>query len=211
MARASTPPRGTMRRALTLPTPSSTVLYVCDVQERFRPLIWRFPALVASVRTLCRAAALLDVRTVVTEQNPARLGATVAEVAGALPPAARVFSKMKFSMVTEEVARHAAQPEHAILCGIEAHVCVQQTALELLRAGTQVHLVVDAVSSQRQGDRAVALANLVAAGAAVTTTEAVVFQLLGDAAHPRFKDVQRVVIEHNDAARALAPNLDCLA
>jgi nicotinamidase-related amidase len=201
-----------MRRVLTLPTPATTHLLVCDVQERFRPLIWRFPAVLSGARTLCRVAALLGLPATATEQNPARLGATVGEVAGALGGDAAVLPKMTFSMLTPAVRARVGGTQHAILCGIEAHVCVQQTALALLQEGVQVHLVVDALSSQRAGDRAVALANLVAAGAAVTTTEAIVFQLLADAAHPRFKEVQRVVMEHNEAVRALGGDgLDVLA
>ena len=122
----------------------------------------------------------------------------MAELEG-LPPAQ---PKMKFSMLTEKdlgevVGRGRESGAHVILCGIEAHVCVQQTALELLQRDVQVHIVVDGVSSQRRGDRAVALANLVAAGAAVTTTEAIIFQLLNTASHPKFKDVQKIVMEHN--------------
>lgn len=209
-----------MRRVLTLPSASNTCLLVCDVQERFRPLIWRFPALVNGARTLCRAAAALGLPTALTEQNPARLGATVPEVRAACAADANVLPKMLFSMVTPEMRDgplRMASPDgggalvqHAILCGIEAHVCVQQTALDLLRLGVQVHLVVDAISSQRQGDRAVALANLTAAGAALTTTEAIVFQLLADASHPRFKEVQRIVMEHNAEAKALE-GLDVMA
>jgi hypothetical protein len=208
-----------MRRVLSLPTAATSHLLVCDVQERFRPLIWRFPGVVAGARTLCRVASLLALPATVTEQNPARLGATVGEVSAALGPHSAVLPKMLFSMLTPEVqarlggggAQQQPPLQHAILCGIEAHVCVQQTALDLLRQGVQVHLVVDAISSQRAGDRAVALANLVAAGAAVTTTEAIVFQLLADASHPRFKEVQRVIMEHNEAAKGLGgETLDAL-
>jgi hypothetical protein len=208
-----------MRRVLTLPTAATSHLLVCDVQERFRALVWRFPSVLAGARTLCRVAGLLGLPTTVTEQNPARLGATAGEVTAALGAGAAVLPKMSFSMLTPEVQARLGgsggggggqRPEHVILCGIEAHVCVQQTALALLQQGVQVHLVVDAVSSQRAGDRAVALANLLAAGAAVTTTEAIVFQLLADASHPRFKEVQRVVMEHNEAAKALE-SLDMLA
>ena len=195
-------------RNLARPTPSNTVLLLCDIQEKFRPLIWKFPAVVASAQALQRACASLGVRSVTTEQNPARLGGTVAELRALLPADAPVFGKTKFSMLTAEVDAAlaggeggGARVEHAVLCGIESHVCVAQTALELLQRRVQVHVVVDGVSSQRRGDRAVALASLAAAGAALTTTEAVIFQLLGDAAHPSFKEVQRGVIEHLKAVR----------
>ncbi len=188
------------RVTLALPTPSNTVLLLCDIQERFRPLIWKFPAVVASAQALHRACASLGVRSIATEQNPSRLGGTVAELRSQLPASVPVLGKTKFSMLTAEVdaalAAGGAPVEHAVLCGIESHVCVAQTALELLQRRVQVHVVVDGVSSQRRGDRAVALASLAAAGAALTTTEAIIFQLLGDAAHPSFKEVQKGVIEH---------------
>ena len=198
-------------RNLARPTPSNTVLLLCDIQEKFRPLIWKFPAVVASAQALQRACASLGVRSVTTEQNPARLGGTVAELQALLPADAPVFGKTRFSMLTAEVdaalaaggggGGGGAPLEHAVLCGIESHVCVAQTALELLQRRVQVHVVVDGVSSQRRGDRAVALASLAAAGAALTTTEAIIFQLLGDAAHPSFKEVQRGVMEHLKAVR----------
>ena len=170
-----------------------TVLLVCDVQERFRALVHRFPAVVRSARALLAGAAALDVPVLVTEQNPARLGATVAELDVSR---ARTFAKTRFSMLTPEVA--AALPAgatHALLVGIEAHVCVAQTARDLLARGLAVSVVADGVSSQRAGDRALTLAALARDGARLTTTEAALFDLLEDAAHPRFKDVQRAAIE----------------
>jgi nicotinamidase-related amidase len=197
------------------PRASNTILLVCDIQERFRPLIWRFPTVVHGACTLVRVCGALSVPVLATEQNPARLGATVSELASGLNAAgAQVSPKTRFSMVTPEVrarlGRQGAPFEHVILCGIEGHVCVQQTALELLQEKFRVHLVVDAISSQRPGDRAVALANLVAAGASVTTTEAIAFQLLQDAAHPQFKQVQLAIKEHNEGAKGLE-GLDLLA
>ena len=190
-------------RSLARPTPANTLLLVCDVQEKFRPLIWKFPAVVASASALVRAAAQLQVPCVVTEQNPSRLGGTVPELHALLPAGVPVLPKTQFSMCTAEVdaALAAAGAEHAVLCGIEAHVCVLQTALALQARRVQVHVVVDGVSSQRRGDRAVALAGLAAAGVSLTTTEAIIFQLLGDAAHPAFKPVQKGVIEHLRGAR----------
>ncbi len=192
------------RRAL--PTPSTTMLFVCDVQERFRPLVWRFPAVVKSARALAAGARALGVPLLTTEQNPARLGGTVAELAPLLAGGTLV-AKTRFSMLVPEAeaALAAAAPAHVVLCGIEAHVCVAQTAAALLARDIVVHVVVDGISSQRAGDRAVALSALAAAGARLTTTEAILFALLGDAAHPAFKDVQKIVMAH---AREVAETPD---
>ncbi len=180
---------------MSLSRAASSILLVCDVQERFRPLIHRFPAVVRSARALLRGAAALGVPVIATEQNPSRLGATVDELAADLRGArARVHAKLRFSMLAEGVEL-GASTAHAFLCGIEAHVCVAQTASDLLARGIAVSIVVDGVSSQRRGDRAVALQSLAAAGARLTTTEAALFWLLEDASHARFKDVQRVAID----------------
>lgn len=136
------------------------------------------------------------------------MGKTVPELQSLLksaanPGGAPTFPKLKFSMLTPEVREciAAARPDATdyVLCGIEAHVCVQQTALELLEAGARVHVVVDGVSSQRKGDRNVALRLLELAGAQLTTTESIVFSLLGSAEHPAFKAVQRIIVDHNRA------------
>lgn len=184
------------RRAVALTgCASRSVLLVCDIQERFRPLIYNFSSLVVSSRTLLEGCALLGVPAVCTEQNPAKLGSTVAELAPLLSRAA--LPKTRFSMCSDEVlALFPPGTEHALICGIEAHVCVAQTCHDLLARGIHVHVVVDAVSSQAPGDRAVALAGLQAAGAALTTTEAALFALLGDAQHAAFKGVQKVAIAH---------------
>ena len=187
------------------------MLLVCDIQEKFRPLIWRFPTVLKSARALLAGARALDVPILTTEQNPARLGATVSELQPLIDPS-RTFGKTSFSMLTTEVA--AAMPphaRHAVLCGIEAHVCIKQTALDLLAHNVTVHLVVDGVSSQRAGDRAVALSALQALGVRLTTTESILFELLGDAKHAAFKDVQKIAIAHaKEVAVTPGENLDVL-
>ena len=187
------------------------VLLVCDVQERFRALVPEFASVVRVAAALTRTATLLGLPVVATEQNPARLGPTVPELAPLFGPAgAAVFPKMRFSMLEPPVQAHldAACPggyTDAILVGIECHVCVQQTALELLALGKRPWVVVDGVSSQRACDRSVALATLRQQGAVLTTTEALVMELLRTAAHPQFKAVQAVLIEHNRQGSALGP------
>lgn len=186
------------------------VLLVCDVQERFRALVHEFDSVERVAATLTRVAALLRVPVVATEQNPARLGPTVPGLARHLSAAgAAVFPKMAFSMLEPPVTDHldAVCPgvTDAILVGIESHVCVQQTALELLARGKRPWVVVDGVSSQRTSDRSVALATLRQQGALLTTTEALVMELLRTAAHPQFKSVHAVLMEHNAARSALGP------
>ena len=113
-----------------------------------------------------------------------------------------MVSKTQFSMCVPEVldmfSRHSAISQ-VLLCGIEAHVCVLQTALDLLDKGYEVHVVVDGVSSQRPADRAVGLSRMAQSGAFLTTSEMVLFQLLKDATHPDFKEISALVKEARPA------------
>jgi nicotinamidase-related amidase len=129
-----------------------------------------------------------------------------------------VFEKMNFSMVSGPLLQYAddalrARAAHfktqsaqdgaglfarAVLCGIETHVCVLNTALDLLDQGIEVHVVVDGVASQRTGDRSVALRRLEAAGAVLTTTESCMLELIEGANHPAFKSISKLLKEHNE-------------
>lgn len=181
-------------------SPQSSVLLVCDVQERFRAVIHQFPSVVRASGFLVDGCLALQVPVVATEQNPRALGATVAELGQPFPR----LPKMLFSMLTPELEA-AVDPgrQDFILCGIEAHVCVLQTALDLLARGKTVHVVVDAVSSSRALDRAVALGRLQAAGALLTSAESVLFQLLGSAQHPAFRQVSALAKEYGKQPSAL--------
>ena len=186
-------------------SPRSSCLLVCDVQERFRELIHQFDAVAATAGLLVSAARLLDVPTIATEQYPAKLGVTVPEVGisppdgvGAIVP---VVEKVEFSMVTEGLLGQIAAAEKArseplrsfVLVGIETHVCVQQTCLDLLERGYDVTLVADGLSSQRAHDRTIALELMRCAGARVTTSEAIVFELLQSSKHEKFKACSALV------------------
>lgn len=134
----------------------STALFVCDIQKVFAPLIHEFPSLVANTNTLINATRDMGMRpAVITEQVPRTFGSTVDEILSVAGSACPVIEKTDFSMVSESVIEAAggAALRSVVLTGIEAHVCVQQTALDLMEQGIDVHVVVDAVSSQRQTDR----------------------------------------------------------
>lgn len=201
------------------PEAASSVFFLCDVQEKFRELIHKFPSLVYSSNTLLSVADVLDRPVVCTEQYTKVFQYTVHELQHHLKNEKRlasnkvkVFDKLKFSMLTDEVNQHLEENvgdfQHAILFGIEAHVCVQQTALDLLEKGKCVHVVVDACSSQRPGDRTVALHQLSAAGAVLTTTESIALSLVGTAEHPDFKKVSRTLIDHKKGLENLPTSLD---
>ncbi|XP_004647757.1 isochorismatase domain-containing protein 2 isoform X1 [Octodon degus] len=174
--------------------PGSSILFLCDMQEKFRHSIMYFPEIVAVAARMLRAARLLGVPAVLTEQYPQGLGPTVPELGAEGLPA---LSKTCFSMVPavrQELDRRP-QLQSVLLCGIEAQACILNTTLDLLARGLQVHVVADACSSRSQVDRLVALARMRQSGAFLSTSEGLILQLVGDAAHPKFKEIQNIIKE----------------
>lgn len=178
------------RRRLTVDS-RKTALLVVDFQERLARAMppETYARAERAVSLLVRAASILDIPIVVTEQYPAGLGATSAPILDLLGDRPRI-SKLEFSAgrVPEVLDRlFERKAESALVCGMEAHVCVYQTVVDLLDHGFFVHLARDAVASRRDSDRDAALEMARDAGAAVSTAEAIVFQLLGRAGTPAFK------------------------
>jgi nicotinamidase-related amidase len=168
---------------------------VVDVQEKLVPAIADRHVVVWNVRRLIDGANLLGLPVAATEQYPKGLGPTVAELAERLGP---IPSKLTFSClgcpeIFQEFERRGV---HKILvCGVESHVCVQQTVLDLLGNGWRVYVAADAVGSRRDVDYRTALARMDAAGATVTTTEAALFEWCQVAGTPEFKQISRLAKE----------------
>lgn len=156
------------------------------------------PAVIDTTRRMVRGARELKLPIVVTEQYPKALGATVIEIKSCLPDNSPVVEKTKFSMMVPEVSLHLANLPNVkkiLLVGIEAHVCIFQTAIDLIEDGYEVYLVVDGVSSHRLTDRAVALQRMSQSGVLFVTSEMALFQLLGDAKAPAFKAISALAKE----------------
>ena len=196
--------------------PTKTCLFVCDVQERFRSLIHHSETVIQSCRYMTSVAEALSVPLIVTEQYPKVFGPTVKDcfASGTVPTNDVVFEKKRFSMLTEPVKTKLQTPPYAgrtsvLLVGIEAHVCVQQTCLDLLEQGdTDVHVIVDGVSSQQPIDRTVALRRMEQAGALLTTAQSAAFMLMQSADHPNFKQVSKLTVEHMKLPNAF--NVACV-
>lgn len=173
---------------------ASSLLCVIDVQERLLPVVPDGKRVMARCCRLAAAAGLLDVARVLTEQYPKGLGTTPTSLASLLPPAE---AKLAFSSAGCSVVTHALAGglTSVVLSGLETHVCVSQTALDLLARGLQVFVAVDAVASRHAIDHETALRRLEGAGAILTTSEAVIFEWCRSAEHPRFQDVRRLVLE----------------
>ena len=174
-------------------------LLVVDAQQRLIPAIANNRRVVRNARRLVDGANLLGVPAIATEQYPQGLGATVDELApllGEIPP------KLTFSCLgcPEIFQKLADQGIHKLLvCGIEAHVCVQQTVLDLLAEGWRVYVAADAVGSRHDIDYQTALRRMDSAGATLTTTEAALFEWLQTAESPQFKKVSRLIQEEEPA------------
>ncbi|CAB9503913.1 Isochorismatase domain-containing protein 2 [Seminavis robusta] len=180
--------------------PESSILMVCDIQTKFRPLVWRGETVVKTAQYMTSVAKALGIPMVATQQYTKVFGPTVPEVF-ATPEdlqACPTFEKKLFSMLTDEVKAHVEplQKKSFLLVGIEAHVCLQQTALDLLEQGKDVHVIVDGVSSQQPLDREIALQRMAAAGAYLTTAQSAAFMLMQSANHDNFKTVSKLTVEH---------------
>jgi nicotinamidase-related amidase len=167
-------------------------LVVVDVQEAFRKAIPDFDALTGAVATLVRGAAAMGVPIAVTEQYPQGLGRTVPEVAEHVPAGVEPIEKVCFS-ATEAEGFDLGGRDQAIVCGIEAHVCVNQTVLDLLDGGVEVHLASDAVASRSDRNRELGLKKAEAGGAVLSGVEMALFELLRGSDASEFKQVQELV------------------
>jgi nicotinamidase-related amidase len=173
-----------------------TGLIVVDVQEAFRPVIDGFDAVARNCGLLAEGFGILGRPVLVSEQYPKGLGSTVPEVAERLPEGVEAVEKLRFSacgVAAFDQALAAAGARSWVVCGIEAHVCVNQTAHDLLARGYEVHLAADAISSRTAGNRTAGLEKASADGARVTSTEMALFEMLEEAGSPEFKAISKLV------------------
>ncbi|KAI0841555.1 Isochorismatase hydrolase [Hypoxylon sp. FL0890] len=204
VAMAATPQRHFQRPAV----------FVCDMQEKFRGAIWQFDKILLTAQKVLRAAQTLKIPIFVTTQNAAKLGATVSELAPLIADAQVSADKTAFSMLrVPELASHfpaTTQPQEqkeVVIVGIESHICVTQTALDLLARGHRVYVLADGVSSCNPEEIPVALARLRAAGVVVTTSESWLYECMGDAGIPEFRDVAKLVKETSAQSKVVLSSL----
>jgi len=176
--------------------PRQAVLLVVDVQGKLAQLMHEKEALFDALVRLVKGARVLRIPILWLEQNPKGLGPTIPEIAGAMPEGLSPIPKMSFSCCGEPrflEALLATGRRQVLLCGIEAHICVYQTAMDLKERGCEVHVVADAVSSRKPFSRDVALMKLGRGGIQLTTVEMALFEMLGVAEGPEFKEIVRIV------------------
>jgi nicotinamidase-related amidase len=184
-----------MRHENTLDA-QQTALVIIDMQEAFRTSISDFAETSARIALMAHAAQLLGVPIVVTEQYPKGLGRTSGEILSVLPDALRPIEKTAFSSCgaqdfVAELERHGAR--QVLVCGIEAHVCVNQTTHDLLVRGYKVHLLTECITSRSAHNRQIGLAKMQQSGALPSSIEMSLFELMRDARHEQFKAVQKLI------------------
>ncbi|HZS09013.1 MAG TPA: isochorismatase family protein [Blastocatellia bacterium] len=172
-------------------------LAVIDMQEGFRPMIAGFGEVAARIALMTESCHTLGVPVVVTEQYPKGLGHTASEIAATLPAGLTPVEKKCFSscgVQDFDLWLRERHVEQVMLCGIEAHICVSQTAHDLLQLGYQVHVISDAVATRLPHNREVAINKMSRAGVIVSSVEMSLFELLRTAEAAEFKTIQRLVM-----------------
>jgi nicotinamidase-related amidase len=170
-----------------------TALVVIDVQEAFAKAVEGFEQVARQSAILVRGAAALGLPVIVTEQYPRGLGDTVEEVREALGEDAPRLPKTVFSAARAEGFDLAGR-DQVLVCGIETHVCVNQTVHDLLGQGVEAHVAVDAFGSRSAANRELGLRKMAESGAIPTSVETALFELLGAAGSDEFKTIQKLVM-----------------
>ncbi|MCS6775246.1 MAG: isochorismatase family protein [Chloroherpetonaceae bacterium] len=184
------------RNHLHLLHPDNTLLVVIDMQEPFLGAIFERERLIKNVTTLMRGMNVLRIPVVTTTQYAKRMGGVIPEIRQCLPPLVTPFDKMSFSCMASPAFASEIQRsgrKQIVLCGVESHICVSQTAHDLIAAGFQVHLAVDAISSRTEVNYRVGVDKMRQGGVILGTVESVLYELLYEAGTPEFREVLSLV------------------
>lgn len=187
-------------RSIDLLSHQECQLVVVDMQEKLVPVIPKADQLIYRIQQLIQAANLYQIPLSCTEQYPKGLGVTIPDLATLLPTAKE---KLRFSAAEclnwGGAANAVDSRTKIVVTGIEAHICVQQTALDLLAAGYRVIIPVDAVGSRNELDWKIALKRMENSGACITTTESILFEWCEVAGTDEFKQISRLVTQKESA------------
>lgn len=176
-------------------TLENTALIVVDVQDKLARVMYEKEMLFENLQKLIKGVQILGIPIILTEQNPGGLGPTIPEVAHLLSDL-QPIPKLSFSCCGDgRFLREleALNRQQVLIAGIEAHVCVYQTAVDLLRLGYEVQVVADAVSSRTAENREIGLERVRSEGASLTSTETALFELLKVAEGAKFKEILNIV------------------
>jgi nicotinamidase-related amidase len=172
---------------------SNAILVVVDVQEAFRKAIPEHALITSRIAMAVRGFRILEIPVVVTEQYPKGLGRTVEELMLTLPDDFEPIEKSTFSAFGDSAfvdVLDTAERKQIVICGVEAHVCVNQTAHDLLHNGYEVHLLTDCVASRFEADKNAGIQKMIASGAVPSSVEMALFEAMRDSKHEKFREVQ---------------------
>jgi nicotinamidase-related amidase len=172
-----------------------TVLVIIDIQTKLWNVMHEKSALLENAQKIVKAMRVLSVPVILTEQNPQGLGPTVPELMRCMPEV-KPLPKFCFNCCQDSGFQHELNRlnrKQVLICGIESHICVHQTVLELISMGYEVQVVADIVSSRVLANKEAALARMQSEGAKLTVTEMAIFELLGTAESPLFKEILKVI------------------
>ena len=173
-----------------------SLLFIVDIQDKLLNSVYNKQELEKKSAILVKTASLLNIPIIVTEQYPKGLGETITSLKNVMPENVKYFEKTSFSALENSDFKEyitALNKKQIILCGIETHICVSQTAQELIKNGYEVFLVSDASGSRAEKEHAAGILRMQYAGANIITTEIGIFELLRTSKHPKFKEIQVLI------------------
>lgn len=176
--------------------PGAAALVVIDIQEDFRAPIDEFDRLARNASLAVRGFQILGVPVIVTEQYPKGLGRTAEEIRLVLADDFEFTEKTSFSSCGAAAFADRVDSlgsRQIVLCGLETHICVSQTAHDLMAKGLQVHVLTDCVESRFPADKEAGLRKMLMGGAVPSTVEMALFELMRDSKHPKFREIQDLI------------------
>ena len=176
-------------------SPKVNALLIIDIQEKIIRPIFNKDSIVKNIKKLINAYQILEENIFISEQNPLKLGVTIPEL---LPKAGfKKIEKLEFSLANiQEFLKELKNKRitNLIVCGIETHICIQQSVLDCLQKGFEVILISDAMGSRNRVDHEIALQRMVQGGGILTTTESIIFELCKTADRKEFKEIRNILM-----------------
>ena len=175
--------------------PKLNALLIIDIQEKIIKPIFQKESITKNIKKLLNAYQILEENIILSEQNPRKLGSTIPEI---LPKTRfKKIEKMEFSLANiQEFLQELENKKvtNLIVCGLETHICIQQTVLDCLKKELEVILISDAMSSRNKVDHDIALQRMIHRGAILTTTESIIFELCNTANRKEFKEIREIIM-----------------
>lgn len=177
-------------------TPEESSLLIIDVQEKLLPAMDEKEEIFENICRLVKGATTLEIPTIATEQYPKGLGVTVPELMQCYRGNIPTFPKTSFNALEQQEVLdwlRGVERTNVFICGMESHICVRQTALDLKRKGFYPIVIADCVASRKKYDKEIAIRSMELEGVEITTLESAFYELLRDSKHPAFKEISKLI------------------